>query len=247
MRDLPTKFGKASISLAFPIKLQRTESIIPDATNCISRAMPEAIRISKEVINALPLMGYEGPVDLVSCDETLAHAVRKIQRERVLGFDTESRPAFRKGQSFPVSLIQLAGESTVWLFQIGKIENPGPLWDLLAQPDLLKVGVAIADDIKKLRELHPFEPAGFVEIASLSQKIGILNTGLRSLTGLLLKFRISKRAQVSNWARSELSEAQIQYAATDAWVSRLLYFRMLNLKREDIPDMSAASSEETAP
>lgn len=208
--------------------------------------MPEAIRISKEIINAMPLLGYEGPVDLISNEESLARAVEEIGRETVLGFDTESRPAFRKGQSFPVSLVQLAGEHKVWLFQIGKIVQPELLWELFERPQLLKAGVAIADDIKKLQDLHPFKPAGFVEIATLSQKVGILNTGLRSLSGLLLNFRISKRAQVSNWARSDLSEAQIQYAATDAWVSRLLYFRMLNLKREDIPELPAASAGDSA-
>ncbi|MEY3000493.1 MAG: hypothetical protein RL648_707 [Verrucomicrobiota bacterium] len=208
--------------------------------------MPEAIRISKEVINAMPLLGYEGPIEIVGSDEALEQAIEHLRQETILGFDTESRPAFRKGQSFPVSLIQLAGEKKVWLFQVGKITHLAPLWDILADPGLLKVGVAIADDIKKLRDLHPFDPAGFIEIGNLSQKAGILNTGLRSLTGLLLNFRISKRAQVSNWARSDLTEAQIQYAATDAWVSRLLYFRMVNLKREDIPPVPAPPGDNTA-
>lgn len=197
--------------------------------------MSETVRISKEAINAMPLGAYEGPVDLVNSDQALEIAINEIKTETVLGFDTESRPAFKKGQSYPVSLVQLAGEHKVWLFQLNKLHKTKALWDVFTSDKLIKAGVAIADDIKKLQELSDFKPTGFVEIANFSHKAGILNTGLRSLAGLLLDFRISKRAQVSNWARSELTEAQIQYAATDAWVSRLLYFKMVNLKPEDVP------------
>lgn len=191
--------------------------------------MSPSIKITKEEVNTLPLEAYEGPVALVDSPSSLAAALKALRRETVLGFDTESRPAFKKGQNYPASLIQLAGESCVWLFQIKKLPTLDGLWNLLADGEIIKAGVAIADDIKKLKDLQDFQPRGFVEIADLTQQAGILNTGLRSLTGLLLNFRISKRAQVSNWARSDLSEAQVQYAATDAWVSRRLYLHMLDL------------------
>jgi ribonuclease D len=207
--------------------------------------MSEAIRISKEAVNAMPLAGYEGPVDLINSDSALATALAEIEQETVLGFDTESRPAFKRGQSFPVSLVQLAGEEKVWLFQLGKLSDTSGLWDLFTSDQLIKAGVAIGDDIKKLQDLSPFQPKGFVEIADLSHKVGIINTGLRSLAGLFLQFRISKRAQVSNWARKDLTEAQIQYAATDAWVSRLLYFKMKNLRPEDIPELPDPTVEES--
>lgn len=193
--------------------------------------MSPSIKITKEEINALPLKAYEGPVTVVDSDEKLDEALAAIRKEKVLGFDTESRPSFKKGQNFPASLIQLGGENEVWLFQIQKFERMDKLWKILANHRIIKAGVAIADDIKKLQELINFQPAGFVEIADLTQQAGILNTGLRSLAGLLLNFRISKRAQVSNWARSKLTEAQIQYAATDAWVSRELYCHMKKLKK----------------
>ncbi|MEX0330002.1 MAG: 3'-5' exonuclease [Puniceicoccaceae bacterium] len=193
--------------------------------------MSPSIKITKDEINALPLRSYEGPVTIVDSDQKLKEALKAIRREKVLGFDTESRPSFKKGQNFPASLIQLGGAKQVWLFQIQKFENMESLWKILANRDIIKAGVAIADDIKKLQELIDFKPAGFVEIADLTQKAGILNTGLRSLAGLLLNFRISKRAQVSNWARSQLTEAQVQYAATDAWVSRELYCHMQKMKK----------------
>ncbi|MEX0320751.1 MAG: 3'-5' exonuclease [Puniceicoccaceae bacterium] len=192
--------------------------------------MSPTIKISKEEINELPLNAYEGPVHLIQDDDQLAEALPALRKETILGFDTESRPAFKKGQNFPASLLQLGGENEVWLFQIQKLENKEDLWKVLADVNIIKAGVAIQDDIKKLQEIDDFKPGGFVEIANLTQKAGILNTGLRNLAGLLLGFRISKRAQVTNWAKSNLTEAQIQYAATDAWVSRRLYLHMMDLK-----------------
>ena len=191
--------------------------------------MSPSVKITKEEVNALPLKAYEGPVTVVDNDQKLAAALKELKRETILGFDTESRPAFKKGQNYPASLIQLAGADTIWLFQIQSFSKLEPLWRLLANRKVVKAGVAIADDIKKLQDLHDFKPGGFVEIANLTQQAGILNTGLRSLAGMLLGFRISKRAQVSNWAKPVLSESQIQYAATDAWVSRELYLHMQNL------------------
>ena len=204
--------------------------------------MSPSIKITKEEINALPLVAYEGPVTLVADDRQLKEALPHLRKEKVLGFDTESRPSFRKGQNFPVSLLQLGGEETIWLFQVGKFSNLRPLWKILANPGILKCGVAIQDDIKKLRDLLDFQPAGFVEIADLTQQAGILNTGLRSLAGLLLNMRISKRAQVSNWARSQLTEAQIQYASTDAWVSRRLYLHMMDLRERAANSPSSTAS-----
>ncbi len=204
--------------------------------------MSPSIKITKEEVNSLPLEAYEGPVALVDSPSSLAAALRELRKEYVLGFDTESRPAFKKGQNYQASIIQLAGESRVWLFQIKKLPSLDELWDLLADGNIIKAGVAIADDIKKLKDLQDFQPRGFVEIADLTQQAGILNTGLRSLAGLLLNFRISKRAQVSNWARSELSEAQVQYAATDAWVSRRLYLHMLDLRNRTTSVQGSASA-----
>ena len=204
--------------------------------------MAPSIKITKEEINALPLKAYEGSVTIVDDDKKLAKALSQLRKEKVLGFDTESRPSFKKGQNFPASLIQLGGQRTVWLFQIQKFSDKTELWKILADRKIIKAGVAIQDDIKKLQELQDFKPGGFVEIADLTQKAGILNTGLRSLAGMLLGFRISKRAQVSNWARSTLTDAQIQYAATDAWVSRKLYSHMQHLKKRAGGQPKAAAS-----
>lgn len=180
-------------------------------------------RIDKAAINRLPLKAYEGPIILAADQVSMEAAVASLKTEGLLGFDTESRPAFKKGESYGVSLLQLAGSNAVYLFQLTRYQDLTPLFALLEDPSIVKAGVAIHDDVRKLNELRPFKPGGFVEIADITQKSGIVNTGLRSLTAFFLGFRISKRAQVSNWARQKLTSAQIQYAATDAWTSRRLY------------------------
>ncbi|NDV63285.1 3'-5' exonuclease domain-containing protein 2 [Puniceicoccales bacterium CK1056] len=204
--------------------------------------MSPAIKITKEEINDLPLNAYEGPITIVDDDEKLAKALKELRKEKILGFDTESRPSFKKGQNYPASLIQLGGEHHIWLFQISNFASLDALWEILADEEIIKAGVAIADDIKKLQELQDFTPGGFVEIATLSTQAGILNTGLRSLAALLLGFRISKRAQVSNWAKNTLTDIQIQYAATDAWVSRELYLHMQQLSQRAAARAKTASS-----
>jgi ribonuclease D len=187
------------------------------------------ITVQRDAVNQLPLGRYQGPIEVISRAETLPAALQALRQETVLGFDTESRPVFRRGQSSAPALLQLAGAERVWLFQLKNLEQLDDLFALLADPAILKVGVAIRDDIRKLRELHPFTAGGFIEISDFTQKAGIVNTGLRNLAALFLRFRISKGAQVSNWARPDLSSSQIRYAATDAWVSRELYLRLVKM------------------
>jgi len=185
--------------------------------------------ITKEVINDLPLSRYDGPIVLVSTPGEMNVAVAELRKEKILGFDTETRPSFRRGKSYPPALLQLGGADKVYLFQLLKLENLTPVLDILADPGIVKVGVAIRDDVRKLRESQDFKPAGFVELADITHKLEIVNTGLRSLAGIFLGVRISKGAQVSNWSRDHLTEAQTVYAATDAWISREVYMRLREL------------------
>lgn len=151
-------------------------------------------------------------------------AVADLETEPVLGFDTESRPSFRPGQSYPVAIVQLAKRDRVYLFQVLRFDSPGPLQRIYENAGILKVGVALHEDIRRLRASHDFDARGFFELSRITQKeLEIENTGLRALVALLLGVRVSKGAQVSNWSNPNLTEAQIRYAATDAWVSRQLY------------------------
>ncbi len=186
-------------------------------------------RMTKEQINACPVRKYQGRIHLVRTSEQVEQAVRQLEQEEVLGFDTETRPTFRVGQSYPPSVLQLAGEQAVYVFQLRHCRLSKALRRLLANPKIIKAGVALDRDVQELNKLAPFEPAGFVDIGKLAKQAGCMNHGLRGLASLLLEFRVSKKSRTSNWAQRTLSPAQIEYAATDAWVGRELYHKLQQL------------------
>ncbi len=186
--------------------------------------------ISKKDINALPIRHYSGPIHLIDSDAKMTAAARVLGKEKVLGFDTETRPAFKKGESYPPSLIQLAASDGVYIFQIGRVNSHKPLVGILADRNVLKAGIGVAEDIRKLNGILPFEPSGFIGLASLAAQAGIKNAGVRGLAALLFGFRISKQTQCSRWDAPALTRAQIVYAATDAWICREIYFALLKKK-----------------
>ncbi|MCM8761549.1 MAG: 3'-5' exonuclease domain-containing protein 2, partial [Candidatus Omnitrophica bacterium] len=141
------------------------------------------------------------------------------------------RPAFKAGQSYPPALVQLAGSSGVYIFQLRNIGSHEPLAAILADKKTVKAGVAVNDDINKLKTVFSFNPAGFIELAALSAGLGIKNAGLRGLAALLFGFKISKSARVSRWDLPHLSREQIIYAATDAWICREIYFALRAIQR----------------
>ncbi len=179
--------------------------------------------ITKAEINELPMKQYDGPIVLCRTPEEAEKAVEQLKKEPLLGFDTETRPAFRKGEFYDPSLLQLATEDTVYLFQIQQTGLIQGLLDVLASREILKAGVAIDRDISELQAVADFEPDGFVELADIAKSAQIKNLGLRGLTAILFDFRISKKEQVSNWARKDLTKSQQTYAATDAWLGRKIY------------------------
>lgn len=185
--------------------------------------------LSKDDINALPLRRYNGTVHIVASKATLRKAVNGLKGERVLGFDTETRPTFGKGPENPPALLQLATSQATYLFQLKRISLPEPLCAILADARVIKAGVAVRDDIRVLQRLAEFEPRGFVDLSEVARKNGLQTMGLRNMAANLLGFRISKTAQCSNWEAPKLSPKQITYAATDAWVSRELHFRIQDL------------------
>ena len=175
-------------------------------------------RISKEVIQDLPLLAFEGPIQVLTDSKEARRVARRLLREPVLGFDTETRPSFRKGVEYEVALLQLATRDECFLFRLNHLSLPDYLQRLLASPHSIKIGVALRDDIRALRRLNEFNPQGFVDLSEVGRQLGIVTVGLRNLAAILLKVRISKKAQLSNWERSELDTAQRTYAATDAWI-----------------------------
>ena len=179
--------------------------------------------ISRDELNSLPLNSFKGNIRVVEDLKGINEVLPLIQKARCLGFDTETRPSFRKGSNNRIALLQLATDDDAFLFRINKTKLPDALVRILSDPDMIKVGAAIHDDIKGLKKYSDFVPAGFVELQNYVSDFGIENNGLRKLAGIVLNFRISKSNQVSNWENKKLSEGQIQYAATDAWASYKVY------------------------
>ncbi|WP_309398781.1 3'-5' exonuclease [Cerasicoccus maritimus] len=202
------------------------------ATTSELEPLPIALNITKEEINRLPLGRFEGAIHLITTPAAARIAVEKLLQTEVLGFDTESRPAFRKGENYDPSVVQFATNYEAYLFQVKRIGGLKPLFPLLENAKVKKVGVALRDDIKRLQAIEKYKPAGFVEISDISRRLGIEKTGLRSLIGMFMGLRISKSAQVSNWARHSLNHKQIVYAATDAWMSRRLYMLVRKAEQE---------------
>ena len=186
--------------------------------------------ITREEINALPLMRFDGPIHVIDQKDQVEPAVKRLLQEKVLGFDTETKPSFKKGVSYPPALIQFATEKEAWLFRINGKGIHKAILDVLQSDSTVKVGVALHDDIKHLQKVRKFKPSGFMDVASVAHDAGILKRGLRNMTGILLGGRLSKSAQLTNWAQSTLTPNQLAYAATDAWVSLKLYLKFKELQ-----------------
>jgi ribonuclease D len=185
---------------------------------------PQAI--SKEDINLLPTKHYEGEIKLISSYQDAKLASKEIELCKIIGFDTESKPSFHKGEHYLPSLIQIATDKAVYIFQIEKIGGLQTLKPIFKNQNILKVGIAIRDDVLKLKEIEKFTSAGFVDISDLTKQLGIKVTGLRNLTAIFFNFKISKSSQVTDWSQPRLSQKQLVYAATDAWISRKLYLKV---------------------
>ena len=187
-------------------------------------------KLSKTEINSLPLRYYNGAIRIVQTTEQAKDACAILIKEKVLGFDTETRPAFKKGQSYLPSLLQLAGTKVVYLFQLSQCGLTDSIIILLSNVNIIKSGVAINQDLTELQQILNFEPAGFVDLGDIARSKGLPHHGLRGLVAYLLKFRISKSGRTSNWSVNQLTKKQIKYAATDAWVGRELYLKYKQIK-----------------
>lgn len=185
--------------------------------------------ITREALAELPIRRYEGDIGLVAAPPDLERALADIRQETVVGLDTETRPAFVKGQSYLPCLVQVATARTVWIFQLRQVDCSAALIELLQAPGIVKAGVGLADDLRQLKKVFPFEEASAVDVGSIARRNGAEQTGLRNLAGIYLGFRIPKGKRTSNWAAPRLTREQIGYAAMDAWASRQLYVHFQRL------------------
>ncbi len=200
--------------------------------------------ISREDMAKLAIRRYEGRVRLVATPGDLEEAQGDLRQEAIVGLDTETRPAFKKGESHLPCLVQAATARAVYLFQLRRTEVFPVVAELLSDPRSVKAGVSLADDLRALKRVFPFEEKNVLDLGQVARRSGFGQTGVRNLAGILLGFRIPKGTKTSNWAARELSAAQITYAATDAWACRELYlrFQSLGMLRAKAPAENGAAS-----
>jgi ribonuclease D len=179
--------------------------------------------ISKEELQQLPHIQFDGKIHIINHPIEAEKAAQYLQQYKYLGFDTETRPSFTKGQINKVALLQLATNDNAFLFRLNHFTLTKGLIKILSNPEIIKAGAAIHDDIKVLQHNNKFKPAGFVELQDEAPRRGINGLSLKKLAGIVLNGRISKAQQLSNWEAPELTEAQQLYAATDAWISFKIY------------------------
>ncbi len=146
-----------------------------------------------------------------------------------VGWDTETRPAFKVGESYLPSLVQAATGRAVYLFQLAKMDFSKVVGGLFAEASIIKPGISVADDLKKLKQVFPFEEASVLDLGTVAKRHGLKQTGLRNMAGIFLGIRVAKGSKTTNWAAPRLTEQQINYAATDAWACRELYLKFKEL------------------
>ena len=186
--------------------------------------------IDREDLKRLPLKAFEGEIHLIDSAAGVKKYLPVLLKEHVLGFDTETRPAFKKGRKNRLSLLQFSTQFHAFLIRVSATGIPDGLLRLLEDENIRKIGAAVHDDLIYLKEIRRFRPEGFLDIQKYVEAFGIENKSVAKLAGIVLGFRISKSQQLSNWDADVLTKAQMMYAATDAWVCYRIYRELQNYK-----------------
>ena len=180
-------------------------------------------KLSKNEINSLPQIQFIGDVEVLSSNDNVQAAVNHLMNYDLIGFDTETKPTFVKGPLNPPSILQLACIDKVYIFQLDNESLFKKLFPILSNENITKCGVSVDRDLIELMYLSPFDPLSFVDLGNIARDYDVPHHGLRGLVAMFLKHRISKGAQISDWSKTVLSQSQITYAATDAWISLKLF------------------------
>ena len=180
-------------------------------------------KLSKNEINSLPQIKFNGDVEVFSSNDNVQAAVNYLMNYDLIGFDTETKPTFVKGPLNPPSIMQLACIDKVYIFQLDNESLYKKLFPILSNENITKCGVSVDRDLIELMYLSPFDPLSFVDLGNIARDNDVPHHGLRGLVAMFLKHRISKGAQISDWSKTVLSQSQITYAATDAWISLKLF------------------------
>lgn len=194
------------------------------------------VSITPEEMEKMPMTAFQGEIQVIEkFGRKYLKAMDYLNRQQVIGFDTETRPTFSPGQkSGGVSLLQLSGADKAFLFRIKKLGMTPKLCRLMASEKIAKVGAATGEDVRGLQRYSPFKPASFIDLQKIVWEYGIKDKSVKKMAGIILGIRISKTQQLSNWDAEVLSEAQQKYAATDAWVCREMYLKLLQSDKKPL-------------
>ncbi len=188
-------------------------------------------KISNEQTAQLPAIEFKGEIRVIDNECDIEEACKYLQKQSVIGFDTETRPSFKPGVSFRVSLLQLSSREVCYLFRLNKIPLAKPLLKLLENKKVLKIGADVAGDLRSLRQIRHFRDGGFVDLQQIAPEWGVEDKSLRKMSAIILGQRVSKAQRLSNWEAATFTERQMVYAATDAWVCTLIYDKLLHTSK----------------
>lgn len=174
--------------------------------------------IPKEDVSKYPLIVFAGMIHLIETKKDVIKYCKIISKSDVIGFDTETKPAFQKGVSYDISLLQLSVQDSVFLFRIDKVGFMPEIVNILSNPNIQKVGIDLKNDLSGLRKIQSFEPDNFIDLNALALKCGFKSIGAVKLSIMLLGYRISKTQRLSDWSSNQLTDSQMKYAAIDAWI-----------------------------
>ena len=191
-------------------------------------------KISNEQTALLPAVEFRGEIRIVEHERDIAAACKTLAEQPVIGFDTETRPSFRPGVTFRVSLLQLSTPTVCYLFRLNKIPFAKPILQVLESKEILKIGADVAGDLRSLRQIRHFRDGGFVDLQGIAPEWGIGEKSLRKLSAIVLGRRVSKAQRLSNWEAATLTDKQQLYAATDAWVCTRIYEQLLRTPKKPI-------------
>ena len=184
--------------------------------------------IEKSAVSQLPTVSFAGRIITIDSEAETERAARALMKESILGIDTETRPSFRKGVHYNVSLLQISTLETCFLFRLNRIGMPKPLIELLENNGITKVGLSLHDDYQALNKRKRFTPANFLDLQKYVTRFGIEEKGLQKMYAIVFGERISKSQQLTNWDADVLTDKQKLYAATDAWACLKIYHHRKN-------------------
>jgi ribonuclease D len=179
--------------------------------------------ISKDEIALLPVEEYKGRIIVIDQKIDAIQAITYLSSRPKVGFDTETRPSFKKGQNYKIALIQLATEEACFLFRLNKTGIPKVWEEFLADEAILKIGLSLKDDFGAIKKRTNIEPANFLDLQSYVGQFGIEDVSLQKIYAILFRKKISKGQRLTNWEANTLTEMQKKYAALDAWACLVIY------------------------